>query len=137
MRIYDLIQKVSYDDVICKVKLFYGSECLEEIECLLIQLMRMEPQETSKVLTIFINAYVETDDEIESVDEFDENDKNVIYDIIAYSDTDEEPYSIEAVEKELFLNFRISDETLSRFSDSSILAHCLWDVSAFSLVKKP
>lgn len=132
MRIYDLIQKVSYDDVICKVKLFYGSECLEIIKYLLIQLTRMKPQDTSQVLTIFINAYVETDDEIEPVDEFDENDKNIIYDIIAYSDTDEEPYSIEAVEKELFLNFRISDETLSRFSDASILAHCLWDVSAFS-----
>ena len=132
MRVYDLIQKVSCDDVIRKVELFYGSEYVEKIECLLIQLSEMEPHEDSKVLTIFIDAYVESDDEIEPVNEFDENDENVIYDIIAYSDTDEEPYSIEAVEKEDFLNYNISDETLSRFSNASILAHCLWDASAFS-----
>ncbi len=132
MRVYDLIQKVSYDDVARKVKLLYGSEYAEKIKCLFVKLSEMELQVCSQVLTISVNAYIEVGDELEPVDEFDENDKSIIYDVIAYDDIDEEPYSIEAAKKEDFLNYNISDETLRNFSEASILAHCLWDVSAFS-----
>ena len=91
----------------------------------------MKLQVCTQVLTITINAYKEVDDEIEYLDTFNENDSDIIYDVTAYSDDSDEPYSIEASKPEDFLNYKISTETEKKYSETAILAHCLWDVTAF------
>lgn len=131
MIIYDLIQRTSIDDVINLIKFYYGTKHINEIKDFFITIKNMELQECRLVLTITINAYKEIDDEIEYQDVFNENDPDIIYDVIAYADDSDEPYSIEASEPEEFLNYKISIETEKKYSETAILAHCLWDVTAF------
>lgn len=131
MIIYDLIQRSSIEDVINLMKFYYGTKHINEIKDYLINLKNMKLQECTLNLSITINAYKEVDDEIEYLDSFDENDPNVIYDVIACDNNSDEPYSIEASKGEDFLNYIISAETEKKYSETAILAHCLWDVTAF------
>ncbi len=131
MIIYDLIQRASIDDVINSIIFYYGNKHTNEIKDLLITLKDMELQVCNQILTITINAYKEIDDEVEYLDSFNENDSDIIYDVIAYADDSDEPYSIEASKPEDFLNYKISTETENSFSETAILAHCLWDLTAF------
>ena len=131
MIIYDLIQRTSIDDVINLIRFYYGTKHTNEIKDFFITIKNMELQQCRRVLTITINAYKEIDDEIEYQDDFNENDPDIIYDVIAYADDSDEPYSIEASEPEEFLNYKISIETEKKYSETAILAHCLWDVTAF------
>ena len=131
MIIYDLIQRASIDDVLKSINFYYGTKHTSEIKDFLINLKDMKLQVCTQVLTITINAYKEVDDEIEYLDTFNENDSDIIYDVTAYSDDSDEPYSIEASKPEDFLNYKISTETEKKYSETAILAHCLWDVTAF------
>ena len=131
MIIYDLIQRASADDVLNSIKFYYGAKHITEIKDFLIQLKDMELQACRHILTITINAYKEVDDEVEYLDDFNENDPDIIYDVTAYADDSDEPYSIEASKPEDFLNYKISTETENSFSETAILAHCLWDLTAF------
>lgn len=131
MIIYDLIQRASIDDVINSIIFYYGNKHTNKIKDLLITLKDMKLKVCNQILTITINAYKEIDDEVEYLDSFNENDSDIIYDVIAYADDSDEPYSIEASKPEDFLNYKISTETENSFSETAILAHCLWDVTAF------
>lgn len=131
MIIYDLIQRASIDDVINSIIFYYGNKHTNEIRDFFITLKDMKLQLCKQVLTITINAYKEVDDEVEYLDSFNENDSDIIYDVTAYADNSDEPYSIEASKPEDFLNYKISIETEKNYSETAILAHCLWDVTAF------
>ena len=131
MIIYDLIQRASTDAVLNSIKFYYGNKHTNEIKSFLIDLKNMRLQECQLVLTITINAYREVDDEIEYLENFDENNPTLIYDVTAYDNNSDKPYSIEASKPEDFLNYRISKETEKKYSEATILAHCLWDVTAF------
>jgi len=131
MIIYDLIQRASADDVLKSIKFYYGTKHTTEIKDFLIKLKDMELQVCRHILTITINAYKEVDDEVEYLDDFNENDPDIIFDVTAYADDSDVPYSIEASEPKDFLNYKISSETEKKYSETAILAHCLWDVIAF------
>lgn len=131
MIIYDLIQRASTDDIINLIKFYYGSKHTDEIREYLIKLKNTKLQASTQILTITINAYKEIDDEVEYLDTFKDNDSDVIYDVTAYADASNEPYSIEASEPTDFLNYKISTETAKKYTEAAILAHCLWDVTAF------
>ncbi|MDE5884572.1 MAG: hypothetical protein K2H29_05780 [Oscillospiraceae bacterium] len=131
MIIYDLIQRASTEDVLNSIKLYYGTKHINEIKDFLINLKNTKLQVCELVLMITINAYKEVDDEVEYLETFDENDPNVIYDVIAYDNNSDELYSIEASKAEDFLNYKISTETEKKYSETAILAHCLWDITAF------
>lgn len=131
MIIYDLIQRASTDDVLNSIKFYYGTKHTNEIKDFINKLKNMRLQARAKVLTITINAYREIDDEIEYLNDFSEDDPDIIYDVTAYADGSDEPYSIEASKPVEFLNYKISNETTIKYSEKAILAHCLWDVTAF------
>lgn len=82
-------------------------------------------------MIIEINAFKEVNDQFIYVDNFDENDDNLIFDVAAYSAADTEIYSIESVDKIDFLSYMISSDTQRKYSQASILAHCLWDIMSF------
>ena len=132
MIIYDLLMTVPLNDVLEKVSYFYGNEHTKEIGNLYTELKTLKPQKCSNILTIEINAFKEVNDKFIYVDNFDENDDNMIFDVSAYSTTDNEIYSIESADKIDFLSYIISFDTQRKYSKASILAHCLWDITSFS-----
>ena len=128
----DLIIMVSLNDVLEKVSHFYGNEHTDDIGNLYIELRNLKPQKCKNILTIEINAFKEVNDQFVYVDNFDENDDNLIFDVVAYSANDTEIYSIESADKIDFLSYIISFDTQRKYSKASILAHCLWDITSFS-----
>ena len=131
MIIYDLIIAVPLSDVLEKVSHFYGDEHINDISNLFVKLKNSKPKKCKNILTIEINAFKEVNDKFIYVDNFDENDDNMIFDVSAYSTTDNEIYSIESADKIDFLSYIISSETQRKYSKTSILAHCLWDITSF------
>lgn len=131
MIIYDLIMTVTLNGVLEKVSHFYGSEHTKEIGDLYIELKNLKPQKCNNILTIEINSFKEVNNQFIYVDNFDENDDNLIFDVVAYSASDTEIYSIESADKTDFLSYMISSETQRKYSKASILAHCLWDITSF------
>lgn len=132
MIIYDLIIAVPLSDVLEKVSHFYGDEHINDISNLFVKLKNSKPKKCKNILTIEINAFKEVKNQFVYVDNFDENDNNLIFDVVAYSATDTEIYSIESANKIDFLSYIISFDTQKKYSKASILAHCLWDITSFS-----
>lgn len=122
---------VPLNDVLEKVSHFYGNKHTKEIGNLYTELKTLKPQKCSNILTIEINAYKEVNDQFIYVENFDENDDNLIFDVSAYSTADTETYSIETADKIDFLSYIISSETQRKYSKALILAHCLWDITSF------
>lgn len=131
MIIYDLLISVPLNDVLEKVSRFYGSKHTNEIGELYTKLKNLKPQKCKNILTIEINAFKEVNDQFIYVNNFDENDDNLIFDVVAYSAADTEIYSIESADKTDFLSYMISSDTQRKYSKASILAHCLWDITSF------
>lgn len=132
MIIYDLVITVPLNDVLERVSHFYGSKYTNDISNLFVELQNLKPQKCKNILTIEINAFKEVNDQFIYVDNFDENDNNLIFDVVAHSAADTEIYSIESANKIDFLSYMISLETQRKYSKASILAHCLWDITSFS-----
>ena len=89
--------------------------------------------------TIYVNAFLcsENDENEETrLTVFDEYDPNLYFDVSAFYENDEYAYSITATPYKELLGYEISNETRSLFSDASILAHVLWEATAYSFEDK-
>lgn len=69
-------------------------------------------------------------------DEFDETDETIYYDVSAYEEGNEMLYSIASSPFEDFLQYLIDEDTLEKFAPESILAHALWELTAYSFKDK-
>jgi len=82
-----------------------------------------------------VNAFLcSEDDEDEDLclTEFDEYDSNLCFDVSAFKKNYEYVYSISATPYRELLEYEISNETRSLFTDASILAHVLWEATGYS-----
>lgn len=69
-------------------------------------------------------------------DEFDETDETIYYDVSAYEKGDDMIYSIASSPFEDFLQYLVDEDTLEQFTPESILAHTLWELTAYSFKDK-
>ena len=135
MNVKQLIMNTSFDDVMKVISIHYGSEEKEQQRELYEKLKIMEVAPSIEHFTIYVNAFLcsenEENDETRLI-EFDENDSNLCFDVSAFEDNDEYAYSITSTPYKELLGYEISDATRSLFTDASILAHILWEATAYS-----
>lgn len=139
MNVKQLIMNTSFDDVMKVISIHYGSEEKVQQRELYEKLKIMEAAPNIWHFTIFVNAFLCSDnDENEEIrlTVFDEYDSNLYFDVSAFEENDEYAYSITATPYKELLGYEISDETISLFSDTSILAHVLWEATAYSYKDK-
>lgn len=139
MNVKQLIMNTSFDDVMKVISIHCGSEEKVQQRELYEKLKIMEAAPNIGHFTIYVNAFLCSDnDENEEIrlTVFDEYDSNLYFDVSAFEENDEYAYSITATPYKELLGYEISDETISLFSDASILAHVLWESTAYSYKDK-
>ena len=135
MNIKQLIMNTSFDVVMKVINIHYGSKEIEQQRTLYDKLKTMEPVSNNDDFIIYVNAFLRSeDDEGEDVclTEFDEYDSTLCFDVSAFKRNYEYAYSISATPYKELLGYEISDETRNLFTNASILAHILWEATAYS-----
>lgn len=132
VRIADLVRCVCFSAVREKLRLHYGERELPRYAELYYML---EQRACSYVrgndFTIYIAAIRAGDEDDEVLDEFDENDAFLDFDVGACVPDEEFVYSITAHSYDDFLGCMVGKETLKKFSPEAILAHCLYEITAY------
>lgn len=139
MNLKHLVMNTSFDDVMKVISIHYDSEEKEQQRELYEELKIMEATPNIGHFTIYVNAFLcsENDENEETrLTVFDEYDSNLYFDVSAFEENDEYAYSIAATPYKELLGYEISDETRRLFSDASILAHILWEATAYSYEEK-
>ena len=139
MNVKQLIMNTSFDDVIKVICIHYGSEEKEQQRELYEKLKIMGATPNIDHFTIYVNAFLCSENEENEetrLTEFDEYDSNLCFDVSVFEENNEYAYSITATPYKELLGYEISDETRSTFSDASILAHVLWESTAYSYEDK-
>ena len=139
MRIIDIIKNCPYKKIEDKIKMHYGTKELKDYKKLYYRLKSMNIDTThSGDLYVYIIAYKESeDDEDIKIDDFDENDTSLYYDVSGYTMPQKKVYSISSSYYSDFLQYKIDEETLKKFSPETILAHCFWEITAYGFDEIP
>lgn len=138
MKIIDLLKLCPYESVEKKIVLYYGDEDLEEYRKLYQHLQNMIiKNHLEKDLYICITVRQINDEGTDpAIDVFDENDKNIYFDVSGFEKNDEILQSITSSSFEDFLQYSIEKHTLERFPYESILAHALWELTSYGFEDK-
>lgn len=138
MTILDLIRKCPFSDVEKKLKYHYDD--YDEVKAEKFRKLYSDlSNKTIKNIIdgewyLCITARIMQDDENgidPAVQEFDENDKELYFDVSAYQKGDDLLYSIVSTLHEDFLQFIIDEDTLKKYTPATLLAHALWELTWF------
>lgn len=87
-------------------------------------------------ICIYITAFKEGEDgDTYFISNFNEDDNLLYYDVSG-GDDENDVYGLEACSFESWLSFYIDQETLDRFTNPNIIAHCLWEMTFFGFEQK-
>lgn len=140
MKIQDLIKACPYQDVEKKILHHYNDIDTEKLRKTYAELSAMtirNAEDEEWYLCVVACRVPEDDDEDPvAVDVFDEDDKDLCFDVSAYKKGDEMLYSITMSSFEEFLQFTVEERTRKRFTPASILAHALWELTCWSYEDK-
>lgn len=125
-----MIKNCPYEKVEQKIRLHYGDEQLDQYRDLYNNLinMKLSPPAHGN-LEVYIIAYREGKEEDIRVDEFDDDDTSLYFDVSGFSIEEKLVYSIEAASYSDFLQYSIDTKTLEHYKPENILAHCLHEIT--------
>ncbi len=136
MIIADLIKMCSFEQVNKKILLHYGDKDNCKFQQLFYELKRKAQLPIKEEnLAIIIKAFQETEDDSIHINTFDEDDATLYFDVSGFVEGEEMLYSIASSHYEDFLAFTIHKETTEKFSPETILAHALYEITAYGFEK--
>lgn len=137
MKVIDILKRCEYNKIADKIRLHYGERELKEYKKLYEDLLSIMPNTLSESkMYIYITAYSQNDDDSTPIEGFSESDTTLDFDVSAYETGDHTVYSIAASSYSDFLQYNIAPKTLAEFSYESIMAHCFYEISAYSFEDK-
>ncbi len=132
MRILDLIRLCEYDTVEAKIKHHYGNDNLNEYKSLYRLLKDIQIDNyVCEDFFICIHAYKEIEEDYYKLDDFDEDDISLCFDVSGYTLSENDYYSISSSSYSEFVKYKVDDYTMNLFSFPSILAHCLREITFY------
>lgn len=132
MFIYEAILNTEFESVFRILKRNYSIENGYEYKNLYSQLQNMNPTNVG-LLTIFVNVYMESGEDSILIENFNENDLSLYFDISAYkTEGDDCIYSIASIKYSDFLGCKIDKDTQRKMSLSTIIAHSLYEITTYS-----
>lgn len=133
MTILNLFKLCSYQDVERELTTHYSDVDTDNFRRLYLTLSKMKIKKViNKELYICITVRRIRDDGLDpAVDEYDEFDKNIYFDVSGFEKKADILYSISSLSYEEFIQYNIDEKTLEKFSPESILAHALWEITSF------
>lgn len=136
MLVSDLIKSCCFEDVNAKILLHYGEKDNDKFRQLFDELKKMSSLPIKKEnLTIFIKVFLETDEDSIPITYFNEDDVGLYFDVCGYIDGEEMIYSIASSPYDEFLGYSVDDDTMSKFTPETILAHAIYEITAYGFDK--
>ena len=136
MCVFELIKRCRFEEVEKKIVLHYGEDEIDKYKSLYHLLSNIIPKTDCKT-TIYINAFLETEEDSIYVNEFSEDDNSLNFDVIACNaDEPDIVYSIAADRFSDFLGYSIDEDLFTQMSPATILAHCLYELTSYSFSDK-
>ena len=131
MAVKDLLSLVAFEEGADIIKLHYGEKKIAVLKEAYYSLKKMSPAPNTNGTTIYINAFLSDGEDAVCLNEFDELNNELYFDVSAYEPNDDIVYSIVSAEYRELLGYHIDEQTQKRLSAKSILAHILWEATAF------
>lgn len=138
MTISDLVNQCSYQDVERELSLYYDNIDTESFQRLYWELRDKKIKHPINTeWHLYITARRMQDDGVDPVvDSFDENDKDIYFDVSIFKKGSDLLYSICSSSFEDFLQYVIDENVFEKFTSESILAHALWELTSYSFEDK-
>lgn len=131
MRMFDLIKVCSFDQIANKLVLHYNPTNIDKFKKLYNKLEKMELNGESNFY-VYISAIKASDTDDVYITNFDEDDTTLYYDVSGYyASSNSTIYSIASSSFSDFISFQIDEDTLSKYSYESILAHCFYEITYY------
>lgn len=131
MTIKNLIDKTTFEDIKEQLIKHYGNNNINKYKELYFKLKKMTAGNDVNKSTLFINVFDFNDLNVINK-EFDENDTNLDFDVCLAIENEETVYSIASSSYTAYLSYFIEEHTLNKMSYAAILAHSLWEITAYS-----
>ncbi len=130
MTIKDIILRTDFEAVAHEVKIHYGNEHIQKLNEVYIKLKKIPCKKNTGNMVIFIRALKENDrgDEDEVIQDFDNNDNSLMFDVCGEDNQYDGLYSIASADYEELLGYYIDSSTLVKFSNPQIVAHVIWEI---------
>lgn len=141
MTILDLIRQCSCEDVEKELKAHYDYDDRE-----MKKMRRLYSNLSSRSIENVIDEEwylcisvrrMQDDGADPVVKQFDEGDEDIYFDVSSYHNGEYLLYSIASSSHEKFLQYIIDENTCKKYTPEAILAHALWELTAYSYEDKP
>ncbi len=126
----DVILQTNFRTVSDEFLIHHGDKHIEKIKEIYSKLCNAESKTNRSNMIIFIRAIKENDqgDEDIVINDFDNNDNLLMFDVCGEDDEYDGLYSIGSSEYDELLGYYVDHSTFDRFSCAQIIAHVIWDL---------
>lgn len=128
LNVKQLLAEVTSEEVCEMINFHYEGIQINDFILLIERLKHLEPKQNENDFYLYIKILKEQGDDLFFVDEFDEHDKSVYYDVCGADDA-HDCYTIVGTGHAEFLGYYVDEMTIKRLSPVAIIAHLLWEVT--------
>lgn len=126
----EIVLQTDFESVAKEIKIHYGDEQMKELKHVYSKLSNMPCKSNTNNMVIFIRVLKENEQGNEDIviQNFDNNDNTLMFDVCGEDDKYDGLYSIASSEYDELLGYYIEQSTVEKFSYSQIIAHILWEI---------
>jgi len=126
----DIIQLTDFESVAKEIKIHYDDEHMEILKQVYSKLCNIPCKCNKNNMVIFIKVINENEQGDKDIDiqNFDNNDNTLIFDVCGEDDQYDGLYSIASSELDELLGYYVEQSTIEKFEYAQIIAHILWEI---------
>lgn len=127
----DIILQTDFESVANEVKIHYGDKHFQKLKYVYLKLKNIPCKNNINNMKIFIRVLRESEQGNEDVviQDFDNNDNSLMFDVCGQDNQFEGLYSIASSEYGELMGYYVDQATINKFSYAQILAHILWELA--------
>lgn len=126
----DIVFHTDFETIVGELKIHYGDEHIEKIREIYRKIKNTPCKKNNGNMVVFIRVLTENEegDEDIVINEFNNNDNTLMFDVCGQDNQFEGLYSIASSEYGELLGYYVDQATINKFSYAQILAHILWEL---------
>jgi hypothetical protein len=126
----DIIMHTDYESVSSELKIHYGEKHIQKLKTVYTELRNVESSNNTNNMILFIRVLKENENGEEDIviQDFDNNDCRLMFDVCGEDDQYGGLYSIASSVYDDLLGYSVDNSTIERFTYSQIIAHILWEI---------
>lgn len=130
LTIGDLLFQTDFESIAREFEVHYNHKHIERLREIYLKLKNTPAEQNMYNMVVFIRAIKENEegDEDVVVEEFDNDDTSIMFDVAGKDNQYDGLYSIASSAQGEILSYYLDQDTLNKFSYAQILAHILWEL---------